>query len=397
MLKSIFAHRRPLTLAGVLLPLLGLFAAVTFRSGPFAPVPVTVVTVEIREVSPALFGIGTVEARYTHKLGPTFTARLRSVGVEPGDRVMPGQLLGEMDPIDLDQKIAAQNAAIKRAEATVAASEAQIEELDAREDFAEVQARRYEQIAAPAVSADDVDASKMALRVAQTASLAAGANREVAVQELARLHAERDGLLRQGANLRLFSPVEGLVTRRDADIGTTVIAGQSVVEVVEPGSIWLHVRFDQQTAAGLQAQLPAQVRLRSLGDAPLAGHVSRVEPLADEVTEELLAKIAFDEIPEKLPPIGELAEVTVALGPRKPMPALPLASIHRVNGRLGVWVVANGALRFAAVKTGASDLDGWVQLLDGVQVGERVVVYSKRALNAKSRIEIVERLLDTPR
>lgn len=396
MTRSIRAHRRSLLLGGVLLPLLGIFANVTFRSGPFAPVPVTVATVEIREISPALFGIGTVEARYIHKLGPTFSARLRSVDVEPGDRVTPGQLLGEMDPIDLDEKIVAQDATIKRAEATVAACEAQIEELAAREHFAAAQAKRYEQIAAAAVSAGDVDSSKMALRVAQTASLAAGANREVAVHDLARLRAERDGLLRQRASLRLYSPVEGLVTRRDADIGTTVTAGQSVVEVVEPGSIWIHARFDQQLAAGLRGQLAAEVRLRSLGDAPLAGHVLRVEPLADDVTEELLARIAFDEIPEKLPPIGELAEVTVALEPLRPMPALPLASIHRVNGCLGVWVVRNGGLRFAAVKTGASDLDGWVQLLDGLQVGERVVVYSKRALNEKSRIEIVDRLLDTP-
>lgn len=397
MTRSRVLSRKTIVLGAIMLSLLGLFVAVTFRSGPFSPVPVTVVTVESRAITPSLFGIGIVEARYTHKLGPTFTARLRNVDVEPGDRVTTGQLLGEMEPIDLDAKIVAQDAAIKRAESMVAASEAQIEELAAREDFAEAQARRYEEITANAVSAEDVDGSKMALRVANTASVAARANREVAVQELARVHAERDGLLQQGANLRLFSPVDGLVTRREADIGSTVVAGQSVVEVVDPESLWLNVRFDQQSALGLQSHLPVQILLRSLGVAPLAGHVVRIEPHADAVTEEILAKIVFDTIPETLPPIGELAEVTVALESEKPTPAVPNASIHRVNGNLGVWVVANGGIRLAPVKLGVADLDGWVQILEGVQDGDHVVVYSKRALSSTSRITIVDRLTDKAR
>ncbi len=132
MTRSRVLSRKTIVLGAIMLSLLGLFVAVTFRSGPFSPVPVTVVTVESRAITPSLFGIGIVEARYTHKLGPTFTARLRRVDVEPGDRVTTGQLLGEMEPIDLDAKIVAQDAAIKRAESMVAASEAQIEELAAQ-------------------------------------------------------------------------------------------------------------------------------------------------------------------------------------------------------------------------------------------------------------------------
>jgi multidrug efflux pump subunit AcrA (membrane-fusion protein) len=41
---------------------------------------------------------------------------------------------------------------------------------------------------------------------------------------------------------------------------------------------------------------------------------------------------------------------------------------------------------------GASDLDGWVQILDGLKTGQRVVVYSLRSLEARNRVKIVERL-----
>lgn len=387
-------HGRALALAGVLVPLLGLFAYVALRAGPLAPVPVAVVSVESRAVTPALFGIGTVEARYTHKIGPTFAGRIKRVEVQPGDPVKTGQLLGEMDPVDLDDKINAQDAAFKRAAAGVLAVEAQIQEVSARKRFAENQVKRYEQLLViRSVSEESVEAKRMEFQVAQTALSTARANLDVARQEMARLRAEREGLVRQRANLRLVSPVDGLVTRRDADPGTTVVAGQSVVDVVEPSSIWINVRFDQQRALGLRAQLPAQIVLRSQASEPLAGRVSRIEPHADAVTEEALAKVEFKQLPQTLPPIGELAEITVSLAAQKPMPVVPNASVQRVDGHIGVWVVENGRLQFTSVKTGATDLDGRVQILEGLRVGDRVVVYSEKALNPNSRIKIVDHVV----
>jgi HlyD family secretion protein len=386
-------HSRSLALAGVLILLLGLLGYVALRAGPLAPVSVTLVTVDSQEIKPALFGIGTVEARFTHKIGPTFAGRIKRVEVQSGDRVKAGQLLGEMDPVDLDDKIGAQKATFKRAEASVLAVEAQIQEVSARKTFAETQARRYEQLLiARAVSEEGAGAKRQEWQIAQAALSAARANHDASRQELARAHAERDGLIRQRANLRLVSPVDGLVTRRDADPGTTVVAGQAVVEVVEPGSLWISVRFDQQRAQGLRAQLPAQIVLRSRAGEVLAGRVSRIEPHADAVTEEILAKVEFTERPQTLPPIGELAEVTVALAAQQALPVVPNASVQRVGGRLGVWVVEDGSLRFAPVKTGATDLEGRVQILQGLGGGERVVVYSHKALTANSRIKIVDRI-----
>ena len=52
-----------------------------------AQVPVTVTTIENRSIAPALFGIGTVEARYTYRIGPTISGRVKQVNVHVGDRV----------------------------------------------------------------------------------------------------------------------------------------------------------------------------------------------------------------------------------------------------------------------------------------------------------------------
>lgn len=392
-MKRLHVSRRTLALVAVLVPMLALFIYVALRSGPLAPVPVTVTAVESRSIAPALFGIGTVEVRYLYKIGPTVAGRVRRVDVQVGESVRAGQLLGEMDPVDLDERLQAQDAALKRAGAAAQAAAAQVREAAARKIYAVAQARRYEKLLqAQSASEETVEAKRQERQLALAGFTAAAANREVARQELARVRAERDGLQQQRANLRLVAPVDGLVAARHADPGTTLVAGQAVVELIDPASLWINVRFDQLRTAGLRADLPARITLRSQGAHELGARVLRVEPLADPVTEETLAKVVFDSIPDPLPPIGELAEVTVALPPLPAAPAVPNASVQRVDGRLGVWVVDDGTLHFAPVTVGVTDLDGRVQIPEGLKAGERVVVYSQRSLNSRSRIKIVERL-----
>ena len=139
-------NRRVVALLAVIVPLLVLMVYVALRSGPLAPIPVTVTTAESRSITPSLFGIGTVESRYTYRIGPTVAGRIKQVAVQVGDRVQQGQLLGEMDPVDLDDRVAAQGAALKRAESVVQAAEAQVREASARKAYAENQANRYEQL-----------------------------------------------------------------------------------------------------------------------------------------------------------------------------------------------------------------------------------------------------------
>jgi RND family efflux transporter MFP subunit len=385
---------RSLGMVVVLAPLLALFAYVALRAGPLAPVPVTVAKVEQFSVSPTLFGIGTVEARYTHKIGPTFAGRLKNVLVQPGERVKVGQLLAEIDPIDLDERIGAQQAALLGAESKVLAVQAQLEEVNSREAFARSQASRYEKLLnSRTVSDEAADVKRQEWQVVQASQRVAEANLDASRQDLLRLRAEYEGLLRQRANLQLVSPVDGLVSRRDADPGTTVVAGQTVVEVVEPESLWINARFDQQRAQGLVADLPASIVLRSRAATPLTGRVARIEPYADAVTEELLAKVDFLQVPDALPPIGELAEVTVELSALDARPVVANASVQRVEGTLGVWLVQDGQLRFTPIKLGASDLDGRIQVLEGLDGGEQVITYSRKALDADSRIKIVDMIV----
>jgi HlyD family secretion protein len=363
--------RMALIIAGVV-PLVALFFFVVLRSGPLAPVPVTVTTVEVREVSPALFGIGTVEAKSLFKIGPNAPGRVRNVFVNVGDRVSTRQLLAEMERPDLDvlNNTDAERNFIRKA--------LQQEESDARSRLASAENNLRELLAqSPAASAAETAEARAAVASAR--------------EDLGRASGSAKNPLRVSANLRLLSPVKGLVTQRSAEPGTTVVAGQAVVEVVDPKSLWINVRFDQVGSAGLKGGLAGRIVLRSQS-APLAGRVLRVEPLADAITEETLAKVVFDKLPVPLPPIGELAEVTIVLPALPAKPTIPNASLVRVAGELGVWALegSTSKILFKHVKAGAADLEGNVQILEGLQAGDRVVVYSQKPLKSMSRIKITD-------
>lgn len=142
-MKILNMNRRTLGLLAVILPMLLLFVYVGMTSGPLAPVPVTTAQVENKTISPALFGIGTLEARYNYNIGPIAPGRLLAVYVDVGDKVEAGQLLAEMEPIDLDEKLASQSMAIKRSKYGITTAEAVLKEAKARLSFAQTQERRY--------------------------------------------------------------------------------------------------------------------------------------------------------------------------------------------------------------------------------------------------------------
>jgi len=375
---------RTLALIAIIVPLLVVFAYVAMRSGPLAPVKVTVVHVQEGTVSPALFGVGTVEARHTYRIGPTLAGRVKRVDVQVGDRVSAGQVIGEMDAVDLFDRIRAQDAALKRAQAGV-------REAEARQAFAQAQSRRYDKLSALQAASEEVAITRRQEREIAEAGL-------IAAQEaLAGAQSERAALVAQRDSLKLVAPVDGVVTLREAEPGTTVVAGQAVVELIDPTSLWINLRLDQVNAGGLASALFAGIVLRSRSAETLPGHVLRVEPKADAVTEELLAKVVFEHSPEPIPPIGELAEVTVALPAVPAAVVIPNAALRREAGEVGVWQVKAGRLHFAPLTLGATDLDGRVQVREGLTAGDEIVLYSERALSRDSRIEVVSALAGAQR
>ncbi|WP_027458450.1 efflux RND transporter periplasmic adaptor subunit [Dechloromonas agitata] len=372
--------------------LLGGFGLVVARSGPLAPTQVTVAHAEERALRAELFGIGTVEARRSYFIGPTAAGRLKAVHVDVGDRVKAGQLLAEIDPVDLDERLRSLEAAYARAQSAVSATEAQRKDMLARREIAGLNARRYRDLGDQHfVSASAVESRQQELTSAQAAVDATEANLQSARQELTRLKADQDALREQRQNLRLLAPRDGIVTSRDAEPGSTVIAGQAVIRLIEPDSLWVKVRFDQGRSRGLAVGQATRITLRSNPGQPLAGQVARIEPLSDSVTEERIAQVGFDQIPPGLS-VGEMAEVTVETTVALAALALPNAAVKHTARGTGVWTLQDGKPAFTVVRLGQASLDGLVEVIDGIRREDAVIVHSERDLAPGKRIKVVEQL-----
>jgi HlyD family secretion protein len=236
-----------------------------------------------------------------------------------------------------------------------------------------------------------VDARQHEANAGRAAVEAAESQLAAARKDQERFGAERAGVGKQRAQYRLQSPVDGLISSRDAEPGSTVVAGQAVLRLIDPASLWVKARIDQGRAAGISVGQSASIVLRSQPGQPLAGRVARIEVASDSVTEERIVNIAFDQAPADVSS-GELAEVTIALPGIAKALLLPSAAVRRVKGQSGVWRIVEGKVSFVAIHTGVQTLEGQTQVLDGLAQGDAVVVHALQELRAEEKVRVVESL-----
>jgi HlyD family secretion protein len=361
-----------------------------YSKGPLGPTKVTVTAVQQQSFKAGVFGIGTVDARLTYAIGPTQAGRVYKVFADQGDKVAAGKVLGEMDPVDLEQKVTGAAASVSKAQSALLAAEALVRDTASRRNLARNSAERYNALfKANAISQEAVDVKNNEANAAQSAYESALAAKEAARGEVARANADYAALVSQRNNLQLVSPVNGLVVSRDAEPGATVVAGQSVFRLIDPATLWIRTRIDQGRFHGIAVGQPAMIVLRSRPDKQLAGKVVRLEVQADSVTEERFVNVAFNEAPGVLP-LGELAEVTIEFPPVADALVVPAAAVKKQGKQNGVWLVENGTLRFQPVEIGVQSLDGKVQILKGISLQDQVVVYSQQLLRSGMKVRAVK-------
>ncbi|MBK8480916.1 MAG: efflux RND transporter periplasmic adaptor subunit [Proteobacteria bacterium] len=348
--------------------------------GPLAPVGVQLGEVGRANLKPSVFGIGTVEARLAQAVGPLVPGRVLRVLVDQGEKVKVGQVLAEMDPIDLDHRVGAARRSGARSRQTLQLAEAQVADAASRAKLASVNRERDRRLhRQQVVSQQALDNSSSEAERAAAALAAAQANAEAARQDLGRVEDEAQGLRRLRASLRLVSPVDGVVVAREVEPGSTVVAGQAVLRLMVPASLWVRARIDQSRAGGVRVGQRASVVLRSAADHPLPARVARIELQSDPVTEERVIDLSFDAPPARLY-LGELAEVTIWLPGEAGVLVLPSAAVARAGGQTGVWQLVDGRARFKPITLGGQGQADLTRLGSGLVEGERVIVFSSAAL-----------------
>lgn len=374
-----------LIVAGVGLFVAGFFWLLTTR-GPLAPVGVQTAKVVRTELTPSVFGIGTVDARLGYAVGPITPGRVLRVLVDQGEAVKAGQLLAEMDPMDLDLRVQAAKSSSSRSRQAVRVADAQVAEAASRVKLAKSSRDRDLVLHRQGViSRQALDVSNSETERAEAALLAARANAAAARGESGRTRAESSGAATLRDSLRIVSPVDGVIVSREVEPGTTVVAGQAVLRLIDPESLWVRARIDQSRAHGVRVGQLASIVLRSAPESLKSGRVARVELQSDPVTEERIVAVSFEPQPAQLY-VGELAEVTIQLPRQTDVLTVPSAAIARRGSETGVWQIRDGRARFAAVQAGSQDQADVVQILGGLSEGDEVIVYSSAQLTEAVRV-----------
>ncbi|MCE9671704.1 efflux RND transporter periplasmic adaptor subunit [Myxococcus stipitatus] len=231
-------------------------------------------------------------------------------------------------------------------------------------------ARAEEMLAAKAIPEKQLDGARVAREVA--AARASAAERQLALYRGTQHGAGGPG----GAAFELRSPLDGVVSFADVTPGAVVEPGKRLVAVINPTRLWLEARVYEADAPRVE---------RTPGAAFTVAGFSR-EFTVDETTGRRVAvgsvvdpgtrtvPVLFELLnPEGRLKPGMFAKVMLFTGETVRAVAIPESAVVDDNGRPTVFVMDGGESFFKrAIRPGVRS-GGWVQVLDGVKEGERVV------------------------
>ena len=357
--------------------LFGFLAALAIAAGFLflteRPLTVTVAQPE-SDVALRIYGLGTVEARILSRVGFEVGGALTALAVDAGDRVAPGQ---EMASLHADE----QEARVARARAAVAANEANLAKADAavvraRAVLAQREAENRRQ---QGLAQRDV-ASVQRAEEAQRDEDVARADLAVAEADVAVIRAQgMDAAagLRQEETLlahhRLIAPYDALVVARHAEAGAVVKAGDPVLTLIDPATVWIQAYVDEERAGQLALGQPGTIRLRSQPAAEFRGTIARIGIESDRVNEERRVWLTCADCPAEMF-LGEQAEVRILTGTRATALMVPELAITGFDGHRGtVWTVVDGRLTRAELTFGARDDRGRVEVIGGLPEGAMIV------------------------
>jgi len=332
--------------------------------------PVPVVSVKKVEVQGKVHGPGTVQSKVPVTVSAKITGILEKLYADQGEMVQKGQLLAELDAVELRAREMAAQAAKNRAQRDLARSQADMTKSQANLGLAQSNYQRDLEVFKPGyISKAAFDTTKAQLRVAESEVAATKATVTALEASVKQAESETHAAAALHNYTRILAPMDGLITVRKAEIGNIIAPGTPIFQMVNLDQIWVAAWIDETQVAQLREGQKATINLRSGRVAQ--GEVVRLNKEADTVTRELEVDVKFAQLPEPLV-IGEEAEVDIATG-QQTATAVPLAAIISRNGSKGVLVADKGLARFQKISTGLQD-GIKIAVLEGLKEGELVVI-----------------------
>lgn len=254
---------------------------------------------------------GDVHARYESQLGFRVAGKIRARRVDVGAHVAAGEVLAELDPLDLELQVASAKATLSAAQAA--------------RDLAQSEHDRYRALLdRHFISQTQFDTQVNTLKAAQ--AQVAQAQAALAV---ARNQAEYTTLRADHA---------GVITTISAEAGQVVGAGQTIATLARDGATEVEIAVPENRVGDYRVGEPALLEAWADAGTHLKGHLREIAPEADRVTRTYRVRVAIDDASPQLK-LGQTARVYFATADQAQQQLIPLSALYDRSGKPAVWVV----------------------------------------------------------
>ena len=191
----------------------------------------------------------------------------------------------------------------------------------------------------------------------------------------------------------LITPIDGAILKlaRDNDgqliaNGQQVNPGQLVAQIAPLDVLIADIDLVGEDVAVTRVGLEAQARYHAWPDREFQGKVLRLAPTIDPKTRALRAEVEIDNSAGLLRP-GMYVEVTLIGERREQVPVVPRRALTDRGGKRVVFVLRGQRVAQQEVTLGLGD-DVQVEVREGVQVGDRVVVRGLETLTDQMHVRV---------
>jgi membrane fusion protein (multidrug efflux system) len=312
--------------------------------GPDA-VPVEVVKAAHRPVAASYTGTAALDARGESQVVAKTSGVALAVMVEEGQLVRAGQPLVRLDP--------------DRARLAVAQSEAQMRKLE--NNYHRAQQLVEQQM----ISANDVDQIKYDLENAR-------AQYRLASLEL--------------SYTTVVAPISGIIASRSIKTGNFVQINTPIFRIVDNSRLEATLNVPERELSTLKGGQPVSLQVDALPGKSFEGVVDRIAPVVDSGsgTFRVVCSFAGGDV---LQP-GMFGRIKIDYDKRADALVVPRIALLDDEGDPAVFAVRDGKAARVPVKLGYMDGE-WIEILQGVKVGDSVVTAGKIALRDGTPVEVI--------
>lgn len=276
--------------------------AVAFSHGGTKIDPSKLAKVEKGDLAKSVVATGKVEPITKVEVKCKASGIVKKLYVEYGDRVKQGQLLAQLDKVEIQAQVEQSRAALQAAEANLSSSKADYEraKVDAEGPDVPLLKRAYdrnlEMAKGGVVSQSALDDAEKEYKLAVNKQNVARAQITVLQAKIAQAQAQ---VSEDEANLKqleeqlsytdITSPIDGIILSRDVEIGDAVssilVLGSSATLVMTLGDtsqVYVKGKVDESDIGRVYLGQPARIKVESFKDKTFKGVVTKISPMGVE-------------------------------------------------------------------------------------------------------------------